>query len=99
MPRLTRAEFLKLGLTAAAFPSLLAACASGPKKREVNFFNWSKYIGKDTLSNFTKRTGIAVNYEEFADEEEMFAKLRSGARGYDLIIGTDYMMPRMKALN
>jgi spermidine/putrescine transport system substrate-binding protein len=95
----TRKEFLKLGLTAAAFPSLLAACSSGPKERVVNFFNWSKYIGKDTLTNFTARTGIKVNYEEFADEEEMFAKLRSGARGYDLIIGTDYMMPRLKGLN
>jgi spermidine/putrescine transport system substrate-binding protein len=96
---LTRKDFLKAGLAAAAFPSLLAACSSGPKVREVNFFNWSKYIGKDTLSDFTKLTGIKVNYEEFADEEEMFAKLRSGARGYDLIIGTDYMMPRLKGLN
>ncbi len=99
MADVTRRDFLKMGLAAATFPSLLAACSSGPKVREVNFFNWSKYIGKDTLANFTQKTGIKVNYEEFADEEEMFAKLRSGARGYDLIIGTDYMMPRLKGLN
>ena len=66
--------------------------------KTVNFFNWSNYIGKETLPRFTRENGIAVNYDVFADEEEMFAKLRSGARGYDLIVGTDYMIPRFKAL-
>lgn len=96
MSRLTRRDFLRLAVAAAAWP--LAACGKnqGPS---VNFFNWSKYIGPDTLPSFTRETGIAVNYEEFADEEEMFAKLRSGARGYDLLIGTDYMISRLKGSN
>jgi spermidine/putrescine-binding protein len=97
-PRFTRRHFLALaGLTATT--ALLDACSSGPEERVVNFFNWSKYIGPNTLSNFTAKTGIKVNYQEFADEEEMFAKLRSGALGYDLIIGTDYMIPRLRGLN
>ena len=95
---ITRRGFLKAAVLAAV-PAWLSACARGPKARVVNFFNWSKYIGPDTLPGFTRETGLAVNYEEFADEEEMFAKLRSGARGYDLIIGTDYMIPRLRALN
>lgn len=91
----SRRHFLALtGLAA-----LSAACKSGPEERVVNFFNWSKYIGEDTLPRFTEKTGIKVNYQEFADEEEMFAKLRSGALGYDLIIGTDYMIPRLRGLN
>lgn len=96
---LTRRDFL--GVAVASFiPSwLLAACKKGPEERVVNFFNWSTYIGKETLPRFEKQTGIRVNYEEFADEEEMFAKIRSGARGYDLIIGTDYMIPRLKGMN
>ncbi|MBI3552731.1 MAG: spermidine/putrescine ABC transporter substrate-binding protein [Elusimicrobia bacterium] len=99
MPKqVTRREFLRLAVAGAASPWLLA-CASGEKERAVNFFNWSKYIGKDTLPGFTKATGIKVNYEEFADEQEMFAKLRSGARGYDLIIGSDYMIPSLKGPN
>lgn len=93
MSRLTRREFL--GLSLAAF---LQACAKSGG-RVVNFFNWSKYIAPDTLPRFTKDSGVAVNYEELADEEEMFAKLRAGARGYDLICGTDYMIPRMRGLN
>lgn len=98
MPSYTRRDFLKLAVVGTAAPWLLA-CEEGKKEKVVNFFNWSKYIGKDTLPRFSEKTGIKVNYEEFADEEEMFAKLRSGARGYDLIIGTDYMIPRLRGLN
>lgn len=95
---LTRRELLGAAALA-ALPAWLSACAKREKERVVNFFNWSKYIGPDTLPSFTKETGIAVRYEEFADEEEMFAKLRGGARGYDLIVVSDYMIPRMKELN
>lgn len=102
--RLTRAAFLRsLAGAGAAGPlaSLALASLEGCAKDDgaVNFFNWSKYIAPETLPAFTRRTGIPVNYEEFADEEEMFAKLRSGARGYDLIVATDYMIPRLRTLN
>lgn len=99
MAELTRRDFLRLAVLGAVSPALLAACAKGPEERVVNFFNWSTYIGPDTLPAFKKETGISVHYEVFADEEEMFAKIRSGAVGYDLVVGTDYMIPRLKALN
>lgn len=93
----SRREFLKLAVVGGA-ASLLAACAKSAEKT-VNFFNWSAYIGKNTLPDFTKNTGVHVNYEVFADEEEMFAKLRSGAMGYDVVVGTDYLIARLKALS
>ncbi|MBI4346542.1 MAG: spermidine/putrescine ABC transporter substrate-binding protein [Elusimicrobia bacterium] len=94
---LTRRDFLRLAvLTAAAGP--LSACKKGPKKREINFFNWSNYIADDTLPKFTQETGIAVNYDMYSDEGEMFSKLKAGVQGYDLIVGTDYMIPKLKAL-
>ena len=99
MAEYTRRDFLRLALLTAASPSLLASCAEGEKERAVNFFNWSTYIGKETLPRFTRETGIKVNYEEFADEEEMFAKIRSGARGYDLIVVADYLIARLRGLN
>jgi spermidine/putrescine transport system substrate-binding protein len=99
--RLSRRDFLRLGLLVPAAGPLsgLLACASKEPERVINFFNWSMYIAKDTLPAFTQETGIKVNYDVFADEEEMFAKLRSGARGYDLIVATDYLLPRLKAGN
>ncbi len=99
MNGVTRRDFLKAAVLAPLLPSFLAACRRADKRRVVNFFNWSNYIGKDTLPNFTKETGIDVRYDLFADEEEMFAKLRAGARGYDLIVVGDYLIPRFRALN
>lgn len=96
---ISRRGFLKAAILAPLIPSLLAACRRSGDEKVVNFFNWSNYIGKDTLPEFTKRTGVAVRYDLFADEDEMFTKLRAGARGYDLIVVGDYHIPRFRALN
>ncbi|MBI5241497.1 MAG: spermidine/putrescine ABC transporter substrate-binding protein [Elusimicrobia bacterium] len=101
-PRVSRRDFLRLGLllpAAGPLLSTLAACAKKPAERVVNFFNWSSYISKEALPGFTAATGVKVNYDVFADEEEMFAKLRSGAMGYDVIVATDYLLPRLRGSN
>ncbi|MEK7390213.1 MAG: spermidine/putrescine ABC transporter substrate-binding protein [Elusimicrobiota bacterium] len=95
----SRRDFLKAAVLAPVLPWLLAACRRAENQQVVNFFNWSNYIGKDTLPKFTQRTGIAVRYDLFADEDEMFTKIRAGARGYDLIVVGDYLIPRFKSLN
>ena len=97
--RLSRRGFLKAAILAPLMPALLSACRRADGRRVVNFFNWSNYIGKDTLPAFTKRTGVEVRYDLFADEDEMFTKLRAGARGYDLIVVGDYLIPRFRSLN
>lgn len=99
MSAVSRRDFLKAAVLAPLLPAFLEACRRADKRRVVNFFNWSNYIGKDTLPNFTKETGVEVRYDMFADEEEMFAKLRAGARGYDLIVVGDYLIPRFRTLN
>ena len=99
MSGVTRRDFLKAAVLAPLLPSFLAACRRADKRRVVNFFNWSNYIGKDTLPNFTKETGIDVRYDLFADEEEMYAKLSAGARGYDLIVVSDSLIPRFHTRN
>jgi len=96
---ISRRSFLKAAILAPLIPSLLAACKRADDQKVVNFFNWSNYIGKDTLPEFTKRTGVEVRYDLFADEDEMFTKLRAGARGYDLIVVGDYHIPRFRSLN
>jgi spermidine/putrescine transport system substrate-binding protein len=100
MPTSSRRDFLKAAVLAPLLPAFLAACrrADGNAK-VVNFFNWSNYIGKTTLEDFKNETGVEVRYDLFADEEEMFAKIRAGARGYDLIVVGDYLIPRFRSLN
>jgi spermidine/putrescine transport system substrate-binding protein len=60
----------------------------------VNFYNWDTYIGENTLSEFTAATGIEVQYDLFADNEELFAKFRNGNPGYDLIVPTNDFVER-----
>ena len=60
----------------------------------VNFYNWDTYIGETTLADFTAATGIEVQYDLFADNEELFAKFRGGNPGYDLIVPTNDFVER-----
>ncbi len=50
----------------------------------VKVYNWSDYIGPDTLKNFEKDSGIKVQYDIFDTNEMLEAKLPSGHSGYDL---------------
>jgi spermidine/putrescine transport system substrate-binding protein len=69
----------------------------------INVYNWGEYISVndgdeesfDTNKEFEKLTGIKVNYTNFASNEELYAKLKSGGSSYDIIIPSDYMIARM----
>ncbi len=69
----------------------------------INVYNWGEYISVnegnegdfDTNREFEKLTGIKVNYTNFATNEELYAKLKSGGASYDVIIPSDYMIARM----
>ena len=57
---------------------------------ELNLFAWSEYVPQAVIDGFTDETGVAVNYEAYASNEEMLAKLVSGAQAYDLIQPSEY---------
>ena len=80
-----------------------------PKPVELNVYNWGEYISdgsEDTLDTikafeewYLEEYGypVKVNYETYASNEDMYAKLKSGAVSYDLVIPSDYMIARMAA--
>ncbi|MGB5591196.1 MAG: spermidine/putrescine ABC transporter substrate-binding protein [Gammaproteobacteria bacterium] len=93
--RFSRRSFLA-GLGAAAAGVKFApgmALAAEPK--ELNFYNWDTYIGENTLDDFRKSTGISVTMDLFADNDELFAKLKGGNPGYDVIVPTNDFVERM----
>lgn len=61
----------------------------------INVYNWGEYIDESVNSDFTKATGIKVNYSTYATNEELYAKLKSGGGDYDVVIPSDYMISRM----
>src|SRR5262245_30195911 len=72
----------------------LAACNPGGGRR-VNFYNWDEYIGPTTLDDFQRATGIPVNMAKFATNDELFARLRAGNPGYDVIVPSNEYVTRM----
>lgn len=67
----------------------------------INVYNWGEYISNgtdgtlDVNEEFTRRTGIKVNYTTFATNEELYAKLAIGGSDYDVIIPSDYMVAKL----
>lgn len=67
----------------------------------INVFNWGEYISDgsegsfDVNAAFEELTGIKVNYMNYESNEAMYAKLKSGAVSYDIVIPSDYMIERL----
>lgn len=62
---------------------------------EIYVYNWGEYIDPEVIELFEKETGITVNYEEFETNEEMYTIVAKGARVYDVICPSDYMVQKM----
>jgi spermidine/putrescine transport system substrate-binding protein len=71
----------------------------GAEEKKLNFYNWDTYIGETTLDDFGKASGIETKMDLYADNDELFAKLREGNPGYDVIIPTDSYVERMILAN
>ncbi len=83
----------KFGRKAAALAAVAAAVAlalpaQAQEEKVLNIYNWSDYIGDDTVKNFEKETGIKVRYDVFDNNEILNAKLVAGKSGYDIVVPT-----------
>lgn len=97
--RLTRRSFLQgLGAVAAGLTFLPQEGWSAEEKK-LNFYNWDTYIGETTLQDFLDATGVEVSMDLFADNDELFAKLKEGNPGYDVIVPTNDFVERMIRAN
>lgn len=77
--------FLVLVLTAAASAETL------------HLYTWADYISPDVVKKFEKQHGCEVVIDTFDSNESMYAKLKAGATGYDLVFPTAYMIQVMQA--
>lgn len=69
--------------------------AGGGEEAKLNFYNWDTYIGETTLEDFKTATGIEVNMSLFATNDELFAKLKAGNPGYDVIVPSNEYVTQM----
>jgi len=93
----SRRDFLAgIGVSAVGL-SFLGGCGKAAPDKKINFYNWDTYIGKTTLGDFKDATGIQVDMSLFSNNDELFAKLRGGNQGYDVIVPTNDFVQRMVA--
>ncbi len=79
------------------FATLKLASAGGAKtdSNTLTIFNWGEYIDPALITKFEKETGYKVNYMTFDSNEAMYAKVKQGGTGYDIIVPSDYMVQKM----
>ena len=100
---------LVMGLSATAVGALAGACGTKEtaapegevppmdetKPAEISFYNWTEYLDPSIKKDFLKASGIKVKEVYFSSNEEVLAKMRAGAVGYDVIVPSDYMVSIM----
>lgn len=84
-----------------ALAALLPACGqpSGNDPAEsrpvLHYFTWSDYVGPEIIQEFERRERAKVVIDTFSSNEELLAKLQSGATGYDVAVPSDFMVAIM----
>ena len=66
--------------------------AGGTASGELLYYNWVGYVNPKTYTAFTEDTGVTVKKDFYESNEELQAKLQAGARGFDLVVPTGYMV-------
>jgi len=84
-------------ICAVAALTLVMSAALGvasAQDRVINVYNWSDYIDPAVLEDFTKQTGIKVQYDTFDANETLETKLLAGRSGYDIVVPSAYFLER-----
>ena len=77
-------------LSVSVLAVLLTGCGGG--RPVLHIYNWADYIDEDLLRRFEAEQGCRVVMDTFDSNEAMYAKLKAGATGYDLIFPSSYMV-------
>ena len=84
--RLTFGVTIILGLTAS-----VAASANGT----LHIFVFGDYLNPDVVSLFAQRYGVQTTVDTYDSNDQMLAKLKAGASGYDVAVAGNFIVPEM----
>ena len=80
-----------IGLAATA--ALLAGCDGN--SRSLHIYTWSDYLAPEVVAAFEKAHNCKIVVDTFDSNETMYAKLKAGGAGYDIITPSSYLVPLM----
>jgi spermidine/putrescine transport system substrate-binding protein len=67
--------------------------------KTLYLYNWAVYTPDSVIEKFEKEFSCKVVYDDFASNEDMYAKLKAGGSGYDLIVPSGDYVSIMKSQN
>ncbi|MDR1748041.1 MAG: extracellular solute-binding protein [Spirochaetaceae bacterium] len=74
---------------------LLVTAFSGCKKNDgktLYFYNWTYYTPDSVIEKFEQEFGVKVVLDFYSTNEDMYAKLKAGGSGYDIVVPSqDYV--------
>ncbi|KRK41010.1 polyamine ABC transporter substrate-binding protein [Loigolactobacillus bifermentans] len=80
----------------------LNSCGRATTKKQtkvLNVIGWSEYVPQSVLNQFTKETGIRVNYTSYSDPNQMLSKVMSSANGtYDMVLAPGMYVQTLRKL-
>lgn len=68
-----------------------AVSMCGKSKKELHIFNWADYMNPKVIEKFEKENNCMVVINYFDSNEALYAKLKAGAQGYDILFPSSYM--------
>lgn len=74
---------------------ILCSC-SGSSRQVLHLFTWSGFFSRETIASFEKEYSCKVVVDLYDSNESMYAKLKLGSGGYDLIVPSNYFLDILK---
>ena len=81
-------------LAALAALGLVAGCAR-PAAKTLHVYTWADYIKPEVVQRFEQENGCKIVIDTFDSNEAMYAKLKAGASGYDVLTPSSYYVAIM----
>ena len=76
--------------------AVLAICVGCAEKKPVlHVYTWSDYVKPELIQRFEQENNCRVVIDTYDSNESMYAKLKAGATGYDLLFPSSYMVKIM----
>jgi spermidine/putrescine transport system substrate-binding protein len=86
----------RLRFLLAAAVTLCGTAVSTYAAETLHIYNWADYVSPDLVTRFEKENDCKVVIDTFDSNETMYAKIKAGGTGYDLIFPTSYMVKVME---
>lgn len=64
--------------------SIITGCK--PSVSELHIYTWADYIKPELVQQFEQENNCKIIIDTFDSNESMYAKIKAGATGYDIIV-------------